>query len=122
MDKTKASNNKTNKAIQEASERVKSHGFFQYTIIGSFIIVIAILLGNLTNKLINSLSDTVDIFNPRIKVIIQIIITVMVIFLIKQISPYIHKEPQESYSYDILFISVYVGSQANFTEFLSYFL
>lgn len=122
MENANIKNSKTEKVIQESTKRIKSHGFFAYVTIGSLIILSAILLGNLTNKFIDYLSNKINIINTYIKIAVQIITTVSIVYTMKQLSPYIHKEPQESYSYDILFITIYISSQANLSNLLKYFI
>ncbi|XWV25522.1 putative ORFan [Tupanvirus deep ocean] len=122
MEKTSIKDVETNRIIQESTKNMNSHGFFVYVIIGSLVVTIAILLGNLTNKFVNEVFEKMKITNTRIKIAVQIILTVCIIYIMKQVSPYIHKEPQTSYSYDILFISIYFSSQANLSNLLKYFL
>lgn len=94
--------------------------FAKYIGIIIFDIILALILGVITNKFINYISIIMN-FNFYIKVLLQILFVALIIYFMKEISVYLHHEPQDNYSYDVIFISVYIGSQQNFQELLTKF-
>lgn len=104
----------TNYRIREERSVVK------YTVGMGFIIVTALIAGILTNKLVNLIGNR---FNMGIygKLFIQIIIIGIVLFFAKKVAHCIPQEPDNNYSYDIMFIAVFMTSQENFQELLMRF-
>jgi hypothetical protein len=95
--------------------------FAKYVIMVIINIILALFLGIMTNKFINYIGNKFN-WNFHIKIIFQIIIVALVIDSIKKLSEYyIHHELEENYSYGVIFISVYMGSQINFQELLQMF-
>lgn len=100
------------------NNNVYEDSFPKYTFGITINIILGILLGVLTDNLINYFQKTYNL-NFYVAVIIQIIIVTLVIFTIKKLSKHIHQEPQTNYSYDIIFVSIYLGSQGNFQELIN---
>lgn len=75
-------------------------------------IMMAIILGIWTNHFVNVLAECLNI-DINGKIIIQIVAISIVIYIMKEIAKYIRQEPQSNYSYDVIFISVYMSSQEN---------
>ena len=80
-------------------------------------IMLGIIFGIYTNHFINVITRP---FNIGIngKVIIQIVVISIVIYIMKELAKHIHQEPLSNYSYDVIFISVYISSQENIQEIL----
>ena len=96
-------------------------------------IILALVLGILTDKLVNFIGDILGI-NYEIGtrktipigfyflLIIQILIVTLVIYTMKELAWHMYREPQDNYSYDIIFVSVYMSSQGNFQKLLNAFI
>lgn len=93
---------------------------YKYMFIVSIDIVLALILGILTNKAVNYIEKKFKIGFYEI-LIIQILIITLVIFAMKKFAKHIHQEPLDNYSYDIIFVSVYLGSQNNFQKLIKRF-
>lgn len=83
-------------------------------------IVLGLVLGILTNTSVNFIGSTFNL-TIYIKIIIQIILVSIVIYIMKNLSYHMHQEPNTNYSYDIMFVSVFMGSQMNFQNILQSF-
>ena len=90
---------------------------FKYTLTVGVVIVAAIAAGILTNKLVNFISNKFRL-NNYAKLLVQVIIIALVLFSGKRIAHYIDQEPDNNYSYDVIFIAVYMTSQQNFQDLL----
>ena len=104
----------------------------KYLSIVAMNIMLALVLGILTDKLMNLIGNALGMNKYNVTdnndnndrmifyviIIIQVIIVTLVIYIMKKISKYIHHEPLNNYSYDVIFISVYIGSQINFSKLL----
>ena len=76
-------------------------------------IMLALILGALTNHAINIVGNQLG-FGIHIKIVLQTIIIALVVFVMKKIAKYIPQDPQLGYSYDVIFVTLYMGSQENF--------
>ena len=97
--------------------RLKADPPVRYVILLSFYVLLALVLGALTNHTVNYIGNIVG-FGFLIKVILQILLVGVVVLFIKNLSKYVRHEPQENFSYDIMFVSVYMSSQENLQELL----
>jgi len=77
----------------------------------------ALVLGIWMDRIVDIIGKKFGL-NIHIKVVIQIFLIAVVIYFLKNISNYIHQEPKSNYSYDIMFISIFLTSQANFADLL----
>ena len=76
-------------------------------------IITALVFGVLTNKIINMGFEAMGIDNIYAKVAVQIVFISIVIYCVKTIARYIKQEPPDTYSVDVIFLSVYLSSQEN---------
>jgi len=112
---SKNSNNKS----QEKQDN-KEDPPIKYIFTLSVNIILAMVLAVLINKFVNLTGDKFG-FNIYTKILVQILFVGVVIFIVKELSKYIHHEPEDNYSYDVMFISVFMSSQQNFQELLKGF-
>src|SRR5690349_606505 len=92
--------------------------FPKYVLLVAMIILLALILGIMTNLFVDYFGNKLNI---QSKIIFQVVIISFVIYGVKKLSKYIHHEPIENYSYDVIFISVYMSSQERFQELLHMF-
>lgn len=84
-------------------------------------IILALILGIITDNIINRIASYFKL-NFAAVIVIQIILITLVIYMMKEISPYIHHEPLDNYSYDVIFVSVYMTSQPNIQKLINMFI
>lgn len=92
--------------------------FAKYIVFVVFNIILGIVLGIWTDTFVNKITKNLSM---RHTLFVQITIVAFVIWAVKKVAKHIHQEPLENYSYDVIFISVYIGSQANINKFLEKF-
>ncbi|XWV25382.1 putative ORFan [Tupanvirus deep ocean] len=107
---------------------IKEDSTLRYTTTIIFCAALAFALGALTDRFVNyigfrmglndNLSDYVVTSTDYIKLIIQIIVVAIVIFFTKKISSYIDQDPKQKYTYDAIFLSIYISCQGNFQKLL----
>ena len=83
-------------------------------------IIMALVLGVATNYLVNYFTRVFRL-SFYAGLVLQIIIVAFVIYLVKKFGDRVHQEPRDSYSYDLIFIALYISSQHNFMEVLRRF-
>lgn len=92
-----------------------------YLGIVSLNIILGLTLSKLTDKTTNFIGDYFELGFYK-KIFFQVILVAIIIFVVKQLSKIIPKlQSKESYSYDMIFISIYLSSQGNFRKALKRF-
>lgn len=95
------------------NEDLRDDIWYRYIFLLSFYIILALVLAALTDKLMNDI-DAKYKLGRYPKLIIQIFIVAFVVYFIKQLAKKLHHSATEEFSYDIMFVAVYVAAQTNF--------